>query len=96
VLQQRQRVAVILAISVAVGELEQQQRKGALPPGYRMQGRADSLAFPQPLAFPERRAVAASIDPAESDTNPDPGPEQYTNTGCFPGRAAHLVTLELV
>jgi hypothetical protein len=95
--EQRQYFALILAIGVTVGELEQQFRKGALPPGHRMQGRADSLAFPQPLAFPERPGVAAPVDRAKRDNAEpelEPGPEQYADANSIARRSAQPVTLE--
>ena len=93
--EQRQRVALILAVSVTVGELEQQFRKGALPSRYRMQGRAN--AIPVPLAIPQRPALAAAIDCAQRDyAEPKlhPGPEQFANAVRIAGRLAQAI-LEL-
>ena len=92
---QRQRVALILAINVTVGELERQFRKGALPTGYRMQASAD--AIPLPLAIPQRPAVAAPIDrPKRDHAEPQPhsGPEQFANTLRIASRLAQAI-LEL-
>lgn len=93
--EQRQRITIILVISVAVGELEQQFRKGALPPGNRMQARAD--AIPVPLAIPQRPALAAAIDFAQRDyaePQPHPGREQFANAIRIAGRLAQAI-LEL-
>jgi len=92
---QRQRVAVILTLTVTVVGLEQQCREGALPAGHRMQASADPL--PQPNAFPQRPAVAAPIDRPKRDhaePQPHPGPEQFANTVRIASRLAQAI-LEL-
>jgi hypothetical protein len=91
--EQRQRLAVSLAIAVALGVLEQQFREESLPAGHGMQAGADPLAFP--IAFPKRPAVARPVDRAERDSSkrdPDPNPERYASAVRIAGRIA----LELV
>jgi hypothetical protein len=84
----RECVAVRLAVTVTV---EQQFRKGALPAGHRMQAGADTL--PHPIAFPERLAVAAPVNPPEHIGEPkpqsDPCADPNTRTRCD----AHPVAL---
>jgi hypothetical protein len=59
-----------------------------------MQAGADTVLHP--IAFPERLAVAAPVDPperhlGEPKSQPDPGADPYTHTH----GDAHQVTLEL-
>ena len=93
--EQRQRLAVSLANAVALGILEQQFREGPLPAGHRMQAGADPFAVP--IAFPERPAVAPSVDRAERDSsNPDPGPKRYASAVRIAGRDTRPDSIELV
>ncbi len=62
-----------------------------------MQASADPL--PQPNAFPQRPAIAGSVDRAQWDhaeREPEPRPEQYADTACIASRGTQQVTLELV
>ena len=90
--EQRQRLAVSLAVTVAFGILEQQFREGPLPAGHGMQAGADPIAFP--IAFPERPAVATPVDRAERDSSkpdPDPDPERYASAVRIAGRIAQVI-----
>ena len=78
--EQRQRLAVSLAVTVAFGILEQQFREGPLPAGHRMQAGADPFTVPIAFAFPERPGVADPVDRAKRNSSkPDPGPERYAS-----------------
>ena len=74
--EQRERVAIGLGVSVAVGQPEQ-LREGALPARHRVQAGADTL--PQPNAH--ATDVGDPIDRTQRDlANPDPGADADTHT----------------
>ena len=74
--EQRKRIAVGVAVSVAVAQPEQ-LRERALPAGHRVQARADTL--PQPNAY--ATDVGDPIDRSQRDlANPDPGADADTHT----------------
>jgi hypothetical protein len=62
-----------------------------------MQGRAGSLDFPVPISvtLAERSAITAAIDPAKSDSKPDPRPERNADAVGIASRDAQAI-LELL
>ena len=60
-----------------------------------MQGGANPLAIPLSVAFPDRLAVAAPIDPAQLSAQPCPQRQSKRFCDAFADADADQVTLEL-
>jgi hypothetical protein len=62
-----------------------------------MQGRADSLAFANPIAVTERPGVARPVDRSKRDhAESDPGPKQYARADADAIRITRRDSIELI